>query len=265
MSQDGKGLRFNEGKIRYDLIPSHALEGTASVFTFGSKKYGDYNWKRGMSWSNVLASLERHLQAIKKGQDYDPESGLLHISHLTANAMILGEYYKIYPQGDNRSVNYKSQMKIGLDLDDVCCDFMGRYMEYNNMKEPPTHWNFNWDELNDLKKYPKEFWMDIKPKINPKDIGFEPKCYITSRHCDKEITLEWLKNNNFPSAPLYHLGPNESKLESAKKADIDIFVDDKFETFVEFNKNGILCFLMDAPHNKKYDVGFKRIYSLKDL
>ena len=43
------------------------------------------------------------------------------------------------------------------------------------------------------------------------------------------------------------------------------FVDDKFENFVELNKNGICCFLMDAPHNQRYDVGHKRIKSLKEL
>lgn len=179
--------------------------------------------------------------------------------------MILAEYYKIYPQGDNRPIDYKNQMKIGLDLDDVCCDFIGQYMKYNQLTNPPSHWNFNWDELNNLEKYPDKFWLEMKPKVNPKDISFEPSCYITSRHCDKNLTIEWLKKNNFPYAPVYQLKPNESKLETAKKVKINMFIDDKFETFVEFNKNGILCYLMDTEHNKKYNVGFKRIYSLKDI
>ncbi len=41
--------------------------------------------------------------------------------------------------------------------------------------------------------------------------------------------------------------------------------DDKYETFVEMNKAGILCFLYDAPHNQRYDVGFKRIKNLSEL
>jgi len=28
---------------------------------------------------------------------------------------------------------------------------------------------------------------------------------------------------------------------------------------------GILCYLMDAPHNRRYEVGHKRIKHLKDL
>lgn len=28
---------------------------------------------------------------------------------------------------------------------------------------------------------------------------------------------------------------------------------------------GILCYLMDAPHNRRYNVGHKRLRSLKEL
>jgi uncharacterized HAD superfamily protein len=55
------------------------------------------------------------------------------------------------------------------------------------------------------------------------------------------------------------------KIEVAKEMKLDIFVDDKFETFVAMNNAGILCYLFDAPHNRKHDVGFKRIKSLKDI
>lgn len=78
---------------------------------------------------------------------------------------------------------------------------------------------------------------------------FEPHCYITSRHCPEEWTLEWLKKHNFPSAPLYHLKAGESKLDIAKRSGLDVFVDDNYKTFLEFNKEGILCYLYDAPHN----------------
>ena len=50
-----------------------------------------------------------------------------------------------------------------------------------------------------------------------------------------------------------------------KDLDIDIFVDDRFDNFVELNKAGICCYLFDAPHNRRYDVGYKRIKSLKEL
>lgn len=34
---------------------------------------------------------------------------------------------------------------------------------------------------------------------------------------------------------------------------------------IELEKNGICCFLMTAEHNKRYDVGYKRIDDLKDF
>lgn len=259
---DGKGSRFNENKTRYDLLAKHALKNTADVFAFGSKKYGENNWERGMKWTTILSSLERHLHAIKRGEDYDPESGLLHISHLTCNSLMLGEYYKIYPQGDNRKINNFLNCKIGVDIDGVIANFDKSYKSFNNIKDNIEYWNFNWDKSNDLNAYPKSFWVNIEPLAK---LSFEPACYITSRHCQKEWTLEWLKKNNFPVAPVYHLKPNESKLNAAKDAKLDMFIDDKYETYREFNDAGILCWLRDAPHNKKYDVGFKRIKCVNQI
>jgi uncharacterized HAD superfamily protein len=56
-----------------------------------------------------------------------------------------------------------------------------------------------------------------------------------------------------------------SKTETAKKTEIDLFVDDRYKNFVDLNKAGICCFLMDAPYNRRYEVGFKRIHHLKEL
>lgn len=100
----GTGKRFNQGKTRYDLVPAFAQEQYAQVLTKGAEKYGDSNWRKGMRWSIILASLERHLAAIKKGEDYDEETGLYHSAHIMCNAGFLTEYYKIHPQGDDRIV-----------------------------------------------------------------------------------------------------------------------------------------------------------------
>ena len=56
-----------------------------------------------------------------------------------------------------------------------------------------------------------------------------------------------------------------SKVDIIKESGIEIFVDDRFDNFVELNKAGICCYLFDAPHNRRYDVGYKRIKSLKEL
>ncbi len=266
MENKDKGLRFNEGKTRHDLVPAFAQEQYARVLTKGAEKYSARNWQNGMAWSKVIASLERHLQAIKRGEDYDLETGLLHSSHIMANSAFLTEYYKIYPQGDDRDHSYLNKPKIGLDIDEVLCDWVGHWTKYH--KQPiPEFWEFDRDIKSKFEKLKdnKEFWLSIPTKIPAKDLQFQPHCYITSRSIPKEWTEEWLDKNGFPTVPVYSIGLNESKVEVAKQSGIDIFVDDRFDNFVELNKNGICCFLFDAPHNRRHNVGYKRIYNLNEL
>lgn len=261
-----EGLRYNEGKSRYDLIPAFAQEQYAKVLTRGAEKYAERNWELGMKWSKVIASLERHLQAIKRGEDFDIETGLLHSAHVMCNAAFLTEYYKIFPQGDDRPHQYLRTSKIGLDIDEVLADWVGHWTRYHGQEVPET-WNFDRSIGEKFRKLKddKEFWLSIPVKTNPSDIHFEPHCYITSRSIPKEWTEEWLDKNGFPTMPVYSVGINQSKVEVAKESGIDIFVDDRFENFVELNNAGICCYLFDAPHNQRYKVGHKRIKSLADL
>jgi 5'(3')-deoxyribonucleotidase len=261
-----EGLRFNEGKTRHDLVPAFAQEQYAKVLTAGAKKYADRNWEKGMAWSKVLASCERHLQAIKRGEDYDPETGVLHSAHVMCNAAFLTEYYRIFPQGDDRPHKYLAMPPIGLDIDEVLADWVKHWTAHH--KQPiPKFWKFDRDigPKFEALKTNKDFWMGIPVKTSPDDIGFEPHCYITARSIPSEWTTEWLDNNGFPAAPVYTVGHGQSKLEIAKRSGISWFVDDNFDTFVELNNNGICCFLFDAPHNARYDVGFKRIKNLKEF
>jgi len=56
-----------------------------------------------------------------------------------------------------------------------------------------------------------------------------------------------------------------SKVDALLKNNVDVFIDDRFENFTEINNAGISCFLFDGSHNQRYDVGHKRIKSLKEL
>lgn len=90
--EDGGGLRFNEGKRDYTLIPDDALAYLADLFTLGARKYAPRNWERGMKYTNVMKSLDRHWAAFKSGEDRDPESTLYHMVHVVWNAMALLTY-----------------------------------------------------------------------------------------------------------------------------------------------------------------------------
>lgn len=260
------GLRYNSGKTRHDLTPPFAQEQYARVMTFGASKYTENNWRLGMKWSNVIASCERHLQAIKNGEDFDKESGILHSAHLMTNAAFLTEYYKIFPQGDDRHHRYLATPKIGLDIDEVLADWVGHWTKFHG-QQTPEFWNFdkNISEKFEALKDDKEFWLSVPPKIKPSELPFEPHCYITSRSIPVSWTEEWIEKNGFPTMQVYSVPHGVSKVSVAKESGIDIFVDDRFDNFRELNNAGVCCFLFDAPHNRRYEVGFKRIYSLGEL
>jgi len=99
---DGGGLRKNDGKLRMDLVPMSSLRALARVLGKGCDKYEDNNWRRGMKWSIVQASLLRHLMLWIDGEDIDKESGLNHMDHVAANVAFLLEYIEVFPQGDDR-------------------------------------------------------------------------------------------------------------------------------------------------------------------
>lgn len=263
-----KGLRFNDGKIRYDLIEPSAIKELAKVFTKGAEKYAPRNWEKGMEWSKVLASLKRHTAAFEQGEDYDNESGLYHMAHAAWNALALVSYYKLYPQGDDRPHHYLNVPKIGLDIDEIICNWVGTWCEKYGHCIPKV-WNFSYETgkrfLSLSTEEMNEFYLNIPPKISPDDIPFEPHCYITSRSVPVEITKAWIEKNNFPTVPVYSVGFGKSKVDAARESGVEIFLDDRYENFVELNKAGICTFLLDAPHNERYDVGYKRVKSIKEL
>ena len=85
MDKEEKGLKFDgidggEMKLRYDLMPPHALEGVVKVITYGAKKYAPNNWKY-VSKDRYIAAAYRHLEAYRKGEYLDEESKLEHIYH----------------------------------------------------------------------------------------------------------------------------------------------------------------------------------------
>lgn len=265
--QQKEGLRYNNGKTRYDLLEPYALEQLAKVFTIGAKKYQEHNWELGMAWTKVLASLKRHIAEFEKGEDYDEETKLHHMAHAAWNAMALVSYYKIAPQYDDRYHKYLHRPKIGLDIDEVICGWSLAWCEKFGYPIP-EHWNFSYNNKEHFESFNgdiEEFYLNIPPLIKAIDMPFEPHCYITSRSVPKELTMKWLQNHGFPTVPVYSVGLGMSKVDVAKEAGIEIFVDDRFENFVELNNAGICTYLWDAPHNRKYQVGHKRIKSLKEL
>ena len=269
IKKDGGGLRYSSGKTRHDLVPAFAQEQYARVLTSGTVKYLPRNWERGMEWKYVIGPMIRHIQAILRGEDFDPETGLLHSAHIMCNAAFLTEFYKIYPQGDDRPKVFLNMPKIGLDIDEVLCDWVGPWSK-RFKRDVPNSWFFDRDivkKFNKLKEDGKleEFYANLPALIDPNDIPFEPHCYVTSRPVPQSVTEKWLDQHGFPARPVYTVGLGQSKVEVLKEAGVEVFVDDRYDNFVEVNNAGITCYLYDAPHNQRYDVGHLRIKHLADL
>ena len=260
-----RALRYNVGKLRVDLVPTSAVEGLAKVLGFGAEKYGPDNWKKGLPWMECTASMERHLLQFKRGEDFDPESGLLHLEHLITNAAFLIEYYRTHPEFDDRP-RARTQC-IGLDIDDVLADFVSAYRKRFGIERNVESWNFDENMKENMKilNGERDFWLSLEPKVNPSEIPFEPHCYITARSIPVEWTLEWLKKHNFPVRPVHSVGYATSKSKAVKESGCTWFVDDGYHNFEDINRAGVCCFLFDSPQNRRYDVGARRIKSLKEL
>jgi len=102
-------VRYNIGKPKLSLIDPYFQEQLGKVLTMGAEKYNSNDWRRGMPWTEVLDSLERHVLKFKSEDfdDLDEESGIQHMAHVACNAMFLIWYFKNRKEFDDR---YKKEV-----------------------------------------------------------------------------------------------------------------------------------------------------------
>jgi hypothetical protein len=77
-----QGIKYDNGKPEYGLLPPFALEEVAKVLTFGAAKYDRENWRKLDDIERrYFDAAQRHVWAIKRGETHDPESNLHHLAH----------------------------------------------------------------------------------------------------------------------------------------------------------------------------------------
>ena len=97
-----KGRRYNTGKAKWGLVPFFALIPMVKVLEFGSRKYDDWNWTKGLSWVSTYESMLRHTFDSMFGEDHDKESKILHIGHIMCNILFISYYFLTGKGQDDR-------------------------------------------------------------------------------------------------------------------------------------------------------------------
>lgn len=98
-----EGTKYDQDKLRYDLIPVRPLEKVAWVYTIGAKKYEDRNWEKGIKYGRIFGAMMRHGWAWWRGEKNDPTDGQHHLASVVWCAMALMEYEDTKPEYDDRT------------------------------------------------------------------------------------------------------------------------------------------------------------------
>jgi hypothetical protein len=107
-----EGNKLDSHKVRIELLPPFALEKIAEVFTFGAKKYSEWNWAKGLKYSRIYGALLRHLFLWYKGENLDKETGKSHLYHAGCCVMMLIETEEFRKDLDDRPIHYNKNKGI---------------------------------------------------------------------------------------------------------------------------------------------------------
>lgn len=107
-----QGKKLNKDKPKICLVPEEAILGAAIVFTQALDTHEPYNYRKGLFWTDLTDSLDRHMLKFKAGQEFDEDTGLPQIWHILANASML-EYMRVHhPELDNRDTSRKEHKHL---------------------------------------------------------------------------------------------------------------------------------------------------------
>ncbi len=84
------GTKADEGKVMMGAIPPHAELAVARVLTFGAKKYSRGNWAHvDNSDERYMDAALRHINAYRRGEQTDSETGENHLAHAVCCLMFM--------------------------------------------------------------------------------------------------------------------------------------------------------------------------------
>lgn len=96
-----EGVKYDDGKLRFDLIPPGPLAEVARVYTIGARKYEDRNWEKGIIWGRIFRAMISHAYKWLMGERRDPD-GQHPLASVAWCALTLMEYERTHPEFDDR-------------------------------------------------------------------------------------------------------------------------------------------------------------------
>ncbi len=111
MSNEISGVKHDQDKLPWELLPYDAVREVVKVLLFGKKKYSARNWEGGIVYSRLYAAAIRHLTSwFQDGEDQDPETGISHLAHACCCVLFMLAYVVRGTSG----VDDRPKPKLGL-------------------------------------------------------------------------------------------------------------------------------------------------------
>ena len=86
-----EGMKNDENKLLWHLLPAKEIEEVVKVLTHGAQKYADNNWQIVIAENpkRYEDAMLRHISDWRKGEMYDEDSGCHHLASVACNALFL--------------------------------------------------------------------------------------------------------------------------------------------------------------------------------
>jgi tRNA-dihydrouridine synthase len=84
------GVKFDQDKPQWTLVPFKALDEVVKVLTIGARKYAPDNWKKvPNARQRYIDAAFRHMSAYAAGEKLDAETGKNHLAHAVCCLLFL--------------------------------------------------------------------------------------------------------------------------------------------------------------------------------
>ena len=89
MTEKKLGMKFDQQKTQWHLLPFREVEEVVEVLMYGAKKYLPFNWEHVNPKRRYFNACLRHVLARLRGERFDKESGKTHLSHAACCLLFL--------------------------------------------------------------------------------------------------------------------------------------------------------------------------------